>query len=199
MSIAEILTAKGRAADLLSSARDAFLAQGYKATSVSELAERSGISMAHIYNFYPSKLDLVCAVLGAEVAKLVARLETATDPNASASARLSKFLLMEFEETYRLLALYSGLSDCLKVVQIKRPEHYEELFRLVRQPMYTILHSGNLAEEFDLREVNHVARHIHAATMKFRFPQLYSSEPYEVQRKECIGVIKLILRGVERR
>ena len=199
MSIAEILTAKGRAADLLSAARDAFLAQGYKATSVSELAERSGISMAHIYNFYPSKLDLVCAVVSAEAVKLVARLETTMDPNASASARLSKFLLMEFEETYRLLASHNGLSDCLKIIQVKRTEHYHELFRLVRQPIYTILNSGNLAEEFDLREISQVTRYIHAATMKFRFPQLHSSDPYELQRKECIGVIKLILRGVERR
>ncbi|KZL15894.1 TetR/AcrR family transcriptional regulator [Pseudovibrio ascidiaceicola] len=199
MSIAEILTAKGRAADLLAAARDAFLTQGYKKTSVSEIADASGISMAHIYNFYPSKIDLACAVVAAEVVKLVARLETATDPNASASARLSKFLMMEFEETYRLLELNKGLADCLQVLEQKRPEDFEELFRLVRQPMHTILHSGNLAEEFDLREVSQVARHIHAATMKFRFPQLHSHEPYEMQRKECIGVIKLVLRGVERR
>ncbi|KZL20503.1 Bacterial regulatory protein, tetR family [Pseudovibrio axinellae] len=199
MSIAEILTAKGRAADLLSAARAAFLSQGYKKTSVAEIAEASEISMAHIYNFYPSKIDLACAVVAAEVVKLVARLETITDPNASASARLSKFLLMEFEETYRLLELNRGLADCLQVVERKRPQDYEELFRFVRQPIHTILHSGNLAEEFDLREVRQVARHIHAATTKFRFPQLHSAEPHEIQRKECVGVIKLILRGVEKR
>lgn len=199
MSIAEILTAKGRAADLLSAARAAFLRRGYKKTSVSEIADASGISMAHIYNFYPSKIDLACAVVAAEVVKLVARLETATNPNASASARLSKFLLMEFDETYRLLNLNEGLLDCLQVIERKRPDDFNELFRLVRQPMHTILHSGNLAEEFDLRDVRQVARNIHAATMKFRFPQLHSQEPYEIQRQECIGVIKLILKGVERR
>ncbi len=199
MSIAEILTAKGRAADLLSAARNAFLTQGYKKTSVSEIADASGISMAHIYNFYPSKIDLALAVVAAEVVKLVARLETATDPNASASARLSKFLMMEFDETYRLLELNEGLGDCLRILEQKRPSDFEELFRFVRQPMHTILHSGNLAEEFDLRDVNQVARNIQAATMKFRFPQLHSKEPYEAQRKECIGVIKMLLKGVERR
>jgi len=199
MSIAEILTAKGRAADLLSAARDAFLSQGYKKTSVSEIADASGISMAHIYNFYPSKIDLALAVVAAEVVKLVARLETATDPNASASARLSKFLMMEFDETYRLLELNKGLGDCLQLLERKRPDDFKELVRFVRQPMHTILHSGNLAEEYDLRDVSQVARDIQAATMKFRFPQLHSQEPYEVQRKECIGVIKLLLKGVERR
>ncbi|MDD7909739.1 TetR/AcrR family transcriptional regulator [Pseudovibrio exalbescens] len=199
MAIGEILAARGRAADVLEAASSAFLKNGYAKTSLAEIAKGSGISMAHIYNFYPGKLHLVCAVVDAEIARLVARLETAVDPNASAAARLSMLLLLELEETHRLIDQHKGMRSCLQVIMSKRPRHTEELLRLTRHPIETILRSGVLAEEFDIRNSKKAAITIQSATTKFRFPQLWSDTDYSILREQCVSVIRMLLKGIERR
>ncbi|WP_102868134.1 TetR/AcrR family transcriptional regulator [Pseudovibrio exalbescens] len=199
MAIGEVLAARGRAADVLEAARVAFLKNGYSKTSIAEIAQGSGISMAHIYNFYPSKLHLVCAVVDAEIAKLVARLETAVDPNASAAARLSMLLLLELEETHKLIQQHKGMLGCLQIIMQKRPRHTEELLRLTRYPIETILKSGVLADEFEIRNTKKAALTIQAATTKFRFPQLWSDTDYSILREQCVNVIRMLLKGIERR
>ena len=54
-----------RRAQLLESARDAFVAHGYHAAAMDEIAERAGVSKPVLYQHFPGKLDLYLAVLDA--------------------------------------------------------------------------------------------------------------------------------------
>ena len=56
---------KERRAQLLESARDAFVAHGYHAAAMDEIAERAGGSKPVLYQHFPGKLDLYLAVLDA--------------------------------------------------------------------------------------------------------------------------------------
>ena len=56
---------KERRAQLLESARDAFVAHGYHAAAMDEIAERAGVSKPVLYQHFPGKLDLYLAVLDA--------------------------------------------------------------------------------------------------------------------------------------
>lgn len=52
-----------RRAQLLDSALEVFVAQGYHAAAMDDIAERAGVSKPVLYQHFPSKLDLYLAVL----------------------------------------------------------------------------------------------------------------------------------------
>ncbi|HUA43510.1 MAG TPA: helix-turn-helix domain-containing protein [Streptosporangiaceae bacterium] len=52
-----------RRLQLLGAARDVFVAQGYHAAAMDEIAERAGVSKPVLYQHFPGKLDLYLALL----------------------------------------------------------------------------------------------------------------------------------------
>jgi AcrR family transcriptional regulator len=54
---------KARRAQLLSSALEVFVAQGYHAAAMDDIAERAGVSKPVLYQHFPGKLDLYLALL----------------------------------------------------------------------------------------------------------------------------------------
>jgi AcrR family transcriptional regulator len=54
---------KARRAQLLDAARETFVAQGYHAAAMDDIAERAGVSKPVLYQHFPSKLDLYVALL----------------------------------------------------------------------------------------------------------------------------------------
>ena len=56
---------KERRAQLLESALEVFVAQGYHAAAMDDIAERAGVSKPVLYQHFPGKLDLYLALLDA--------------------------------------------------------------------------------------------------------------------------------------
>ncbi|HEY5360823.1 MAG TPA: TetR/AcrR family transcriptional regulator [Streptosporangiaceae bacterium] len=59
-----------RRRQLLGAARDVFVAQGYHAAAMDEIAERAGVSKPVLYQHFPGKLELYLALLDESVAEL---------------------------------------------------------------------------------------------------------------------------------
>ena len=57
------LPRKERRAQLLESALEVFVAQGYHAAAMDDIAERAGVSKPVLYQHFPGKLDLYLALL----------------------------------------------------------------------------------------------------------------------------------------
>ncbi len=72
-----------RRRQLLGAAREVFVAQGYHAAAMDEIAERAGVSKPVLYQHFPGKLELYLALLDESAAELVgavsAALESTTD------------------------------------------------------------------------------------------------------------------------
>lgn len=64
-----------RAAEILEAARDVFLEKGFDRSSVSEIASRVGVVEGLVYTYYPSKRDLLNAVLRGMYEPLIADLD----------------------------------------------------------------------------------------------------------------------------
>lgn len=64
-----------RAAEILAAARDVFLEKGFDRSSVSEIAGKVGVVEGLVYTYYPSKRDLLNAVLRGMYEPLIADLE----------------------------------------------------------------------------------------------------------------------------
>jgi len=64
-----------RAAEILAAAREVFLEKGFDRSSVSEIAAQVGVVEGLVYTYYPSKRDLLNAVLRGMYEPLIADLE----------------------------------------------------------------------------------------------------------------------------
>jgi AcrR family transcriptional regulator len=60
-----------RRLQLLGAARDVFVAQGYHAAAMDEIAERAGVSKPVLYQHFPGKLELYLALLDESVDEMV--------------------------------------------------------------------------------------------------------------------------------
>src|SRR5580692_1268707 len=70
------LPRQARRRQLLGAAQEVFVAQGYHAAAMDEIAERAGVSKPVLYQHFPSKLELYLALLDQSVDNL---LETVRD------------------------------------------------------------------------------------------------------------------------
>ncbi|HEX7662592.1 MAG TPA: TetR/AcrR family transcriptional regulator [Pseudonocardiaceae bacterium] len=66
-----------RRAQLLAAAQEVFVANGYHAAAMDEIAERAGVSKPVLYQHFPGKLELYQALLETHVDELVTRVNTA--------------------------------------------------------------------------------------------------------------------------
>jgi AcrR family transcriptional regulator len=66
-----------RRRQLLGAAREIFVAQGYHAAAMDEIADRAGVSKPVLYQHFPSKLELYLALLDESAAELVSAVSEA--------------------------------------------------------------------------------------------------------------------------
>ncbi|GLZ35842.1 TetR family transcriptional regulator [Lentzea sp. NBRC 105346] len=66
-----------RRAQLLAAAQDVFVANGYHAAAMDEIAERAGVSKPVLYQHFPGKLELYMALLESHVDQLVGQVRQA--------------------------------------------------------------------------------------------------------------------------
>ena len=64
--------APARRRQLLGAAQEVFVAQGYHAAAMDEIAERAGVSKPVLYQHFPGKLELYLALLDESVEELIA-------------------------------------------------------------------------------------------------------------------------------
>src|ERR687884_401833 len=66
-----------RRMQLLGAAQEVFVAQGYHAAAMDDIAERAGVSKPVLYQHFPGKLDLYLALLDTYAESLVHRVREA--------------------------------------------------------------------------------------------------------------------------
>ena len=66
-----------RRLQLLGAARDVFVAQGYHAAAMDEIAERAGVSKPVLYQHFPGKLELYLALLDSSADELIRIMQDA--------------------------------------------------------------------------------------------------------------------------
>jgi AcrR family transcriptional regulator len=78
------LPRRARRAQLLTAALEVFVAQGYHAAAMDDIAERAGVSKPVLYQHFPGKLDLYLALLDQSCDQIIsaaARALESTDDN----------------------------------------------------------------------------------------------------------------------
>src|SRR5262245_32578343 len=94
---------------LLAAAQEIFVAQGYHAAAMDDIAERAGVSKPVLYQHFPGKLELYLALLDTHCDALVAGVQAAMAATSDNKDRVSGAMRAYFEfvdhesEAFRLV------------------------------------------------------------------------------------------------
>jgi len=110
---AQVRTARmprsARRKQLLLAAREVFVAQGYHAAAMDDIAERAGVSKPVLYQHFPGKLDLYLALLETHASELLQRIRDAMADTTDNAVRVHNAVSAYFDyvdsegEAFRLV------------------------------------------------------------------------------------------------
>jgi AcrR family transcriptional regulator len=86
-----------RRAQLLAAAQHVFVANGYHAAAMDEIAERAGVSKPVLYQHFPGKLELYMALLEKHTEELVRRVRNAIDSTTDNKHRVQAAVAAYFD------------------------------------------------------------------------------------------------------
>ncbi|WP_375481801.1 TetR/AcrR family transcriptional regulator [uncultured Jatrophihabitans sp.] len=89
-----------RRKQLLSAAQEVFVAQGYHAAAMDDIAERAGVSKPVLYQHFPGKLELYLALLDTQASALSEGVRAALEGTTDNEQRI-----------HRVLSAYFGFVD----------------------------------------------------------------------------------------
>ncbi len=91
------LPRRERRAQLLDAAREVFVAQGYHAAAMDDIAEAAGVSKPVLYQHFPGKLELYLALLDASSDALIAAVEEALEQTSDNKLRVQATVQAYFD------------------------------------------------------------------------------------------------------
>lgn len=103
------LPRSARRVQLLGAAREVFVAQGYHAAAMDEIAERAGVSKPVLYQHFPGKRELYIALIEQHTAELLAAVRRALASTQDNKLRVAATIQAFFEfidadgEAFRLV------------------------------------------------------------------------------------------------
>lgn len=130
-----------RRRQLLGAAQEVFVAQGYHAAAMDEIAERAGVSKPVLYQHFPGKLELYLALLDEHAEALVKivreALESTTDNKTRVQASMQAFydFVASEGEAFRLV-FESDLRNVAPVrARLERANHQcaEMIAKVIQQ------------------------------------------------------------------
>lgn len=184
--------------NIIKAAKERFLHYGYSKTTIAELARDCNMSPGNLYRFFQGKLDLaeeIARESSEENMKALRAVVRAT--GKTASEKLRAYLETALKTTFDMLEDDPRIYEVATTISQERPAFANEQMAKDRALMAEILASGNAAGEFNIPDVVDAAEMIQCATMKFRYPQLWSKLPFDELQRELRGVTDLILKGVQ--
>ncbi|WP_432832022.1 TetR/AcrR family transcriptional regulator [Dactylosporangium sp. CA-092794] len=103
------LPRSARRKQLLAAAQQVFVAQGYHAAAMDDIAERAGVSKPVLYQHFPGKLELYLALLDTHCDAMVARVRSAMEATTDNKDRVRGAIQAYFDfidhesEAFRLV------------------------------------------------------------------------------------------------
>jgi AcrR family transcriptional regulator len=103
------LPRSARRKQLLEAAQEIFVAQGYHAAAMDDIAERAGVSKPVLYQHFPGKLELYLALLDTHCDAIVAKVREAMSASTDNKVRVARAVSAYFDfvdhdsEAFRLV------------------------------------------------------------------------------------------------
>ncbi len=184
---------------IVEAAAERFTRYGYGKTTMAEIADDCGMSVGNLYRFFPSKLDLAAEIVERSTQQDVVVLRrTARRKYASAAAKVEALHIAELRATYDVMENRPTIEELGRIVMEKRVAVINDGLAATRAVLAEALAEGVAGGEFEIADPAQAAEMIQAATLKFRYPQLWSRLALPALEREVRAVIRLFVRGLRR-
>ena len=182
---------------IFDAARKRFSHFGYAKTTMAEVAADCGMSPGNLYRFFAGKLDIAEAIASAEYQlHLEDMRKLLVAPRKSAGERLRDYFFKEMRHTYQMLEENPRIQEIAGVIVSERPQYADWMRASARKLLVELLDEAERSGEFRPGDKEFTAEMIQAATMKFRYPQLWSKLTLPQLERELDGVLKLLVDGL---
>ncbi len=182
---------------IVQAAKKRFSHFGYAKTTMAEVATDCCMSPGNLYRFYPGKLDIAEAIATEDYTRHLDHMrKLAVTPGKSAPQRLHDLLFEELRRTYHKLEKDPRAYEMALVISRERPEYANWMLAEERKILVELMEEAERRNEFVPEDKEFTAEMIQAATMKFRYPQLWSKLTLPKLERELEGVLKLLINGV---
>lgn len=170
---------------------------GYAKTTMAEIARDCDMSAGNIYRFFASKIDIAEAMarklnmeINAQNAALVRSKGTPTE-------KMRLFHRTALTKTFEKLDNDAKVLEIAEVLARERPMFANEELAQERVYLVQLLEQGIAEKAYAPMENPHfIAEMMQSATMKFRYPQLWSRLTLPKLERELEGVMDIILAGL---
>ncbi|MBI3675919.1 MAG: TetR/AcrR family transcriptional regulator [Proteobacteria bacterium] len=182
---------------IIEAAKKRFSHFGYGKTTMAEIAADCSMSPGNLYRFFPGKLDIAEAIASEDYERhLVSMHKLAIAPGRDARQRLHDLLFEELRRTYHKLEKDPRALEMANVIAHERPEFANWMLANERKILIELLDETERRGEFAPENKEETAEMIQSATMKFRYPQLWSRLTLPKLERELEGVLKLMVEGL---
>jgi AcrR family transcriptional regulator len=182
---------------IVEAAKKRFSHFGYGKTTMAEVASDCCMSPGNLYRFFPGKLDIAESIVAAEYEKQLTSLrKLALAPDKPVEQRLRDFLFEELRRTYNKLEKDPRAYEMATVISHERPEFANWMLANERKVLVELFEEAERRGEAHIENKEHIAEMLQSATMKFRYPQLWSKLTLPKLEHELDGVLTLLTRGI---
>jgi len=183
---------------IVEAAKKRFSHFGYGKTTMAEIATDCGMSPGNLYRFFPGKLDIAEAIASEDYeAHLTHARKIALAPGKNARERLRDLLFAELRRTYQKLEKDPRVLEMATQIGHERPQFINWMLANERTILVELMEEaekrGEMIPPGDKEEI---AEMIQSATMKFRYPQLWSKLSLAKLERELDGVLNLMFQGL---
>lgn len=182
---------------IVEAAKKRFSHFGYAKTTMAEVAADCSMSPGNLYRFFPGKLDIAESIATEDYERHLDHLrKIVRAPDKSARERLYELLFEELRRTFHKLEKDPRAYEMATVIAHERPQFANWMLGNERKILVELLDDAERRGEFAADDKELTAEMIQSATMKFRYPQLWSKLPLPKLERELEGVLKLITEGL---
>jgi AcrR family transcriptional regulator len=185
-------------AQIIDAAAKRFSHFGYAKTTMAEIATDCEMSPGNLYRFFPGKLDIAEAIATKDYEGHLEYLrKLAIAPNRNSRERLHDLLFAELRRTYHKLEKDPRVLEMARVIGEERPQFANWMLANERKILVELMEEAERRSEFvPPGDKETIAEMIQSATMKFRYPQLWSKLTLPKLERELNGVLNLMLEGL---
>ena len=182
---------------IVEAAKKRFSHFGYGKTTMAEVASDCAMSPGNLYRFFPGKLDIAEAIATEDFEKHLSSLHKfAVAPARDTRQRLHDLLFEELRRTYHKLEKDPRAHEMASVIARERPQFANWMLATERKILVELLEEAERRGELNCDDKEYVAEMLQSATMKFRYPQLWSKLTLPALERELEGVLKLLIQGI---
>ena len=183
---------------IVEAAKKRFSHFGYGKTTMAEIATDCSMSPGNLYRFFPGKLDIAEAIASQDYETHLTHLrKLVTTPGRNARERLRDLLFEELRRTYNKLEKDPRVLEMATQIGHERPQFINWMLANERTILVALLEEAERRGEFlPPGEKEEIAEMIQSATMKFRYPQLWSKLTLPKLERELDGVLNLMFEGL---